>query len=119
MPAHGLSASGSDHPGRTSLVWWDPMPSAIEQANAPTQLDRFVATYNEERPHQARGCPPMQAQRAPSSYESTRVARRDICVHPCNNTNGSPLGAGNDSSHGDGIPKARALDQAAAWSRTL
>jgi transposase InsO family protein len=28
------------------------------------QIDRFVLNYNEERPHQARGCPPMEAWRA-------------------------------------------------------
>jgi hypothetical protein len=28
------------------------------------QIDRFVHIYNEERPHTARGCPPMQAWRA-------------------------------------------------------
>ena len=27
------------------------------------QIDRFVTIYNEERPHQARGCPPMAAWR--------------------------------------------------------
>jgi transposase InsO family protein len=40
-----------------------------KQAPAPTiaelqrQIDRFVFTYNESRPHSARGCPPMQAWR--------------------------------------------------------
>ncbi len=28
------------------------------------QVDQFVLCYNEERPHQARGCPPMEAWRA-------------------------------------------------------
>ena len=28
------------------------------------QIDRFVLSYNEERPHVARGCPPMEAWRA-------------------------------------------------------
>jgi hypothetical protein len=28
------------------------------------QIDRFVFIYNEQRPHTARGCPPMQAWRA-------------------------------------------------------
>jgi hypothetical protein len=27
------------------------------------QIDRFVFIYNEERPHSARGCPPMEAWR--------------------------------------------------------
>jgi hypothetical protein len=29
-------------------------------AELQAQIDRFVHIYNEERPHTARGCPPMQ-----------------------------------------------------------
>jgi hypothetical protein len=59
------------------------MPSAIEQANAPTQLHRFVTTYNEERPHQARGCSPMQAQRAPLRSSLLGWSESTLVDHPC------------------------------------
>lgn len=39
-----------------------PLGRSLKELQA--QLDRFVHLYNEERTHQARGCPPMQAWRA-------------------------------------------------------
>jgi hypothetical protein len=39
-------------------------PKAHDLAELQAQLDRFVHTYNELRPHQARECPPMHAWRA-------------------------------------------------------
>ena len=39
-------------------------PAAATLAELQGQIDRFVHIYNEERPHTARGCPPMRAWRA-------------------------------------------------------
>jgi transposase InsO family protein len=39
-------------------------PVAANLGVLQAQLDRFVHLYNDLRPHQARGCPPMQAWRA-------------------------------------------------------
>jgi len=39
-----------------------PLVGTISELQA--QIDRFVHLYNEERPHTARGCPPMHAYRA-------------------------------------------------------
>jgi hypothetical protein len=38
--------------------------SAASLTELQAQIDRFVEIYNEQRPHTARGCPPMQAYRA-------------------------------------------------------
>jgi hypothetical protein len=38
-----------------------PLVDTLEELQA--QIDRFVTYYNEVRPHQARGCPPMEAYR--------------------------------------------------------
>ena len=48
----------------TLKKWLRKKPSAATLAELQAQIDRFVHIYNEERPHTARGCPPMQAWRA-------------------------------------------------------
>jgi transposase InsO family protein len=48
----------------TLKKWLRKKPPAATLAELQAQIDRFVFTYNEERPHTARGCPPMQAWRA-------------------------------------------------------
>jgi len=48
----------------TLKKWLRKKAAASTQAELQAQIDRFVHTYNEERPHTARGCPPMQAWRA-------------------------------------------------------
>lgn len=48
----------------TLKKWLAKKPACATLANLQTQIDRFVHIYNEERPHTARGCPPMQAWRA-------------------------------------------------------
>jgi transposase InsO family protein len=48
----------------TLKKWLRKRPAAATLAELQRQIDRFVHTYNEERPHTARGCPPMQAWRA-------------------------------------------------------
>jgi hypothetical protein len=48
----------------TLKKWLAKKPAAATLAELQAQIDRFVHIYNEERPHTARGCPPMQAWRA-------------------------------------------------------
>jgi transposase InsO family protein len=48
----------------TLKKWLAKKPAARTLAELQAQIDRFVHIYNEERPHTARGCPPMQAWRA-------------------------------------------------------
>jgi transposase InsO family protein len=48
----------------TLKKWLRKKPPAASLAELQAQIDRFVFIYNEERPHTARGCPPMQAYRA-------------------------------------------------------
>jgi Integrase core domain len=48
----------------TLKKWLRKQPPAATLAELQAQIDRFVFIYNEERPHSARGCPPMQAWRA-------------------------------------------------------
>jgi transposase InsO family protein len=48
----------------TLKKWLSKKPPAKTLAALQSQIDRFVHIYNEERPHTARGCPPMHAWRA-------------------------------------------------------
>jgi hypothetical protein len=48
----------------TLKKWLRKKPPAATLAELQGQIDRFVHIYNEERPHTARGCPPMRAWRA-------------------------------------------------------
>ncbi len=48
----------------TLKKWLRKRPPAKTLAGLQRQIDRFVHIYNEERPHTARGYPPMQAWRA-------------------------------------------------------
>lgn len=48
----------------TLKKWLRKQPPAQSIDELQHQIDRFVRYYNEERPHQARGCPPMHAWRA-------------------------------------------------------
>jgi transposase InsO family protein len=48
----------------TLKKWLRKKPVVATLAELQAQIDRFMHIYNEERPHTARGCPPMQAWRA-------------------------------------------------------
>jgi len=48
----------------TLKKWLRKRPCVETLDELQVQIDRFVTYYNEVRPHQARGCPPMQAYRA-------------------------------------------------------
>jgi hypothetical protein len=50
-------------------------PPAKDFAALQRQLDRFAHLSNEERPHQARGCPPMEAWRALDQAVPTTAGR--------------------------------------------
>jgi len=63
-PYHPQTQGKVERFHRTLKAYLRRRPPAEDLAGLQAQLDRFVTTYNEERPHQARGCPPMQAWRA-------------------------------------------------------
>ena len=48
----------------TLKKWLAKKPAVATVAELQAQIDRFIHIYNEQRPHVARGCPPMQAWRA-------------------------------------------------------
>jgi transposase InsO family protein len=47
----------------TLKKWLKRQPFAATMSELQSQIDSFVHYYNEKRPHQARGCPPMHAWR--------------------------------------------------------
>ena len=47
----------------TLKKWLRKQPAAASIEELQSQIDGFVKYYNEKRPHQARGCPPMRAWR--------------------------------------------------------
>jgi transposase InsO family protein len=47
----------------TLKKWLAKKPAVATLAELQAQIDRFIHIYNEERPHTARGCPPMRAWR--------------------------------------------------------
>ena len=63
-PYHPQTQGKVERYHRTLKAYLRKRPLAEDLAALQAQIDRFVTTYNEERPHQARGCPPMQAWRA-------------------------------------------------------
>ena len=62
-PYHPQTQGKIERYHRTLKTYLRRRPPARNLAELQTQLDRFVHLYNEERPHQARGCPPMHAWR--------------------------------------------------------
>ncbi|MGH9021181.1 MAG: integrase core domain-containing protein, partial [Acidimicrobiales bacterium] len=56
----------------TLKKWLRKRPAAASIPELQAQVDRFVHIYNEERPHTARGCPPMHAWRALDKATATR-----------------------------------------------
>ena len=63
-PYHPQTQGKVERYHRTLKAYLRRRPAARNLRALQAQIDRFVTTYNEERPHQARGCPPMQAWRA-------------------------------------------------------
>jgi transposase InsO family protein len=63
-PYHPQTQGKVERYHRTLKAFLRRRPPAEDLAGLQAQIDRFVTTYNEERPHQARGCPPMEAWRA-------------------------------------------------------
>jgi transposase InsO family protein len=62
-PYHPQTQGKIERYHRTLKTYLRRRPPARNLGELQTQLDRFVHLYNEERPHQARGCPPMHAWR--------------------------------------------------------
>ncbi|HUA94332.1 MAG TPA: IS481 family transposase [Acidimicrobiales bacterium] len=63
-PYHPQTQGKVERFHRTLKAYLRRRPPARTLAALQSQIDRFVTVYNEERPHQARGCPPMAAWRA-------------------------------------------------------
>ena len=63
-PYHPQTQGKVERYHRTLKAYLRRQPAAEDIPALQAQIDRFVTIYNEERPHQARGCPPMQAWRA-------------------------------------------------------
>jgi len=63
-PYHPQTQGKVERYHRTLKAYLRRRPGAKNLRVLQAQIDRFVTIYNEERPHQARGCPPMQAWRA-------------------------------------------------------
>ncbi len=62
-PYHPQTQGKIERYHRTLKAYLRRRPAAKSLAALQAQIDRFVTIYNEQRPHQARGCPPMQAWR--------------------------------------------------------
>jgi hypothetical protein len=62
-PYHPQTQGKVERYHRTLKTYLRRRPPAQDLHELQTQIDRFVHLYNEERPHQARGCPPMHAWR--------------------------------------------------------
>jgi transposase InsO family protein len=62
-PYHPQTQGKVERYHRTLKTYLRRRPAAHTLDELQTQIDRFVHLYNEERPHQARGRPPMQAWR--------------------------------------------------------
>ena len=63
-PYHPQTQGKIERYHRTLKAYLRRQHRAHDLKELQTQLDRFVHIYNEERPHQARNCPPMHAWRA-------------------------------------------------------
>jgi transposase InsO family protein len=63
-PYHPQTQGKVERYHQTLKKWLRKQPAASSIEELQHQIDGFVRTYNEVRPHQARGCPPMQAWRA-------------------------------------------------------
>jgi hypothetical protein len=63
-PYHPQTQGKVERYHRTLKKWLRKQPLADTLEELQAQIDRFVTYYNEVRPHQARGCPPMEAYRA-------------------------------------------------------
>jgi transposase InsO family protein len=63
-PYHPQTQGKVERYHRTLKAFLRRRPPARDLGALQSQIDQFVTIYNEVRPHQARGCPPMQAWRA-------------------------------------------------------
>jgi transposase InsO family protein len=63
QPYHPQTQGKVERYHQTLKKWLRKQPPAPTIRRLQAQIDGFVRIYNEERPHQARGCPPMHAWR--------------------------------------------------------
>lgn len=63
-PYHPQTQGKVERYHRTLKAYLRRRPPVRTLAGLQAQIDRFVTIYNEDRPHQARGCTPMEAWRA-------------------------------------------------------
>jgi transposase InsO family protein len=63
-PYHPQTQGKVERYHQTLKKWLRKQPEAQSLEELQRQIDGFVRYYNEVRPHQARGCPPMKAWRA-------------------------------------------------------
>ena len=63
-PYHPQTQGKVERYHQTLKKWLRKQPAATSIDELRRQIDGFVRYYNETRPHQARGCPPMHAWRA-------------------------------------------------------
>ena len=63
-PYHPQTQGKVERYHQTLKKWLRKQPPASSIDELQTQIDGFVTYYNEKRPHQARGCPPMHAWRS-------------------------------------------------------
>lgn len=75
-PYHPQTQGKVERYHRTLKAYLRRRPPAKTLAGLQAQIDRFVTLYNEERPHQARGCPPMTAWRAMDKAAPVRDGRQ-------------------------------------------
>ncbi len=75
-PYHPQTQGKIERFHRTLKSYLRRRPPAKDLAALQRQLDRFAHLYDEERPHQARGCPPMEAWRVLDKAVPTTAGRQ-------------------------------------------
>ncbi|MGZ4689129.1 MAG: integrase core domain-containing protein [Acidimicrobiia bacterium] len=75
-PYHPQTQGKVERYHRTLKTYLRRRPPAQDLHELQTQIDRFVHLYYEDRPHQARGCPPMHAWRTLDKPRRSSTANR-------------------------------------------
>jgi transposase InsO family protein len=75
-PYHPQTQGKVERYHQTLKKWLRKQPAASSIDELQRQIDGFVRYYNEQRPHQARGCPPMQAWRTLAKATPTLAGQR-------------------------------------------
>ncbi len=75
-PYHPQTQGKVERYHQTLKKWLRKQPAATSIEELQRQIDGFVLYYNEQRPHQARGCPPMRAWRELDKATPTLAGQR-------------------------------------------